>query len=135
MKGLFLFPEASRIHPDVETWMLELSGELGDITREWHGVLKNCGNDVLELLHDGHPTVCVGGAAFAYVNAFKTHVNVGFFRGAELDDPANLLEGTGKLMRHIKLKPGVPVNTEALRRLIRDAYEDMKKRTPGAGEA
>ncbi|MEI9965905.1 MAG: DUF1801 domain-containing protein [Caulobacteraceae bacterium] len=53
-------------------------------------------------MHDGHPTACVGDAAFAYVDAFRAHVNVGFFHGAALDDPAGLLEGTGKRMRHVK---------------------------------
>ena len=61
--------------------------------------MRNCGDDVREVLHDGHPTACVADAAFAYVNAFKAHVNVGFFRGAEIVDPDGLLEGTGKFMR------------------------------------
>jgi hypothetical protein len=128
MHGLFLFPEAVRNHPDVEAWMQELSGELGGITRRWFGHMKGCGDDVTELLHDGHPTACVGKAAFAYVNAFKAHVNVGFFRGAELDDPDGLLEGTGRMMRHVKLKPGLPVDSGALEKLIRRAYSDMKRR-------
>jgi len=131
MDGLFLFPEASRLHPDVEAWMLDLTGELGEITREWHGVMKSCGADVLELLHDGHPTVCVGGAAFAYVNAFKAHASVGFFRGAELDDPAGLLEGSGKLLRHVKVRPGASLNADALTMLIRAACKDMRARTQG----
>lgn len=136
MKDLFLFADATRNHPDVEAWMEELSGELGAITREWFAEMKDCGDDVNELLHDGHPTACVGEAAFAYVNAFKAHVNVGFFRGAELRDPEKLLEGTGRLMRHVKIKAGVRVESAALRRLIRDAYLDMQRRirsTPKAG--
>jgi hypothetical protein len=90
--------------------------------------MRGCGDDVRELLHDGHPTACVGDAAFAYVNAFKAHVNVGFFRGAELGDPAGLLEGTGKFMRHVKLKPERNVDARALRKLIDTAYADMKRR-------
>jgi hypothetical protein len=39
---------------------------------------------------------------------FTAHVNVGFFRGAELSDPNGLLQGTGKFMRHVKLRPGAP---------------------------
>lgn len=65
--------------------------------------MRACGDDVRELLHDGHPTACVREAAFGYVNAFTSHVNVGFFRGAEIDDPDGPLEGTGKFMRHVKL--------------------------------
>jgi hypothetical protein len=79
-------------------------------------------------MHDGCPTACVSDAAFAYVNAFKGHVNVGFFRGAELADPAGLLEGTGKYMRHVKLRPDGDENTAALRELIESAYADMKRR-------
>ena len=90
--------------------------------------MRACGSDVRELLHDGHPTACVGEAAFGYVNAFKAHVNVGFFRGAELSDPDGLLEGTGKFMRHVKLMPGREVNAAALVKLIGTAYADMKNR-------
>ncbi len=89
--------------------------------------MRDCGDDVRELLHDGHPTACVGNAAFAYVNAFTAHVNVGFFRGAEIADPDGLLEGTGKFMRHVKLRPERDVGTTALTRLIETAYTDMKR--------
>ncbi len=103
-------------------------GELGAIAQRWFEVVRNCGDDVLELLHDGHPTACVGDAAFAYVNAFKAHVNVGFFRGAEIADPERLLEGTGKFMRHVKLRSERDVNATALMKLIETAYTDMKGR-------
>jgi hypothetical protein len=126
--SLFLFPGAVKRDPAVEAWMRGHSGELGEIARNWFEVLRGCGGDVRELLHDGHPTACVGEAAFAYVNAFKSHVNVGFFRGAEIDDPDGLLEGEGKFMRHVKLKPNGDANAAALRKLIETAYADMKRR-------
>lgn len=106
--------------------MREHAGDLGAIAQHWFGVMRQCGEDVRELLHDGHPTACVGDAAFCYVNAFKAHVNVGFFRGAEIEDPGGLLEGTGKFMRHVKLGPGRDVDAAALKGLIRTAYADMK---------
>jgi len=108
--------------------MREREGELGSVARRWFEVMRNRGDDVRELLHDGHPTACVHDAAFAYVNAFTAHVNVGFFRGAEIADPHGLLEGTGKLMRHVKLGPGREVQSRALTGLIETAYADMKKR-------
>ena len=95
--------------------MHEHSGELGAIAQRWFEVMRDCGDDVRELLHDGHPTACIGDAAFAYVNAFTAHVNVGFFRGAEIADPDRLLEGTGKFMRHVKLRPERDVDAAALR--------------------
>ena len=128
MSQLFRFPTAIKRDPAIEVWMHEHSGELGLIARRWFEVMRACGNDVRELLHDGHPTACVDDAAFGYVNAFKAHVNVGFFRGAEIADPENLLEGTGKFMRHVKLKPECEVDTAALTTLIKTAYADMKAR-------
>jgi len=108
--------------------MNEHSGELGLIARRWFEIMRNCGSDVRVLLHDGHPTACVNDAAFGYVNVFKDHVNVGFFRGAEIADPERLLEGNGKFMRHVKLKPEREINTTALTELIKTAYADMKRR-------
>ena len=108
--------------------MREHSDELGAIARHWFRAMRDSGDDVRELLHDGHPTACVGDAAFAYVNAFKAHVNVGFFRGAEIADPEGLLEGTGKFMRHVKLRPERDVDAATLMKLIETAYTDMKGR-------
>jgi hypothetical protein len=108
--------------------MREHAGELGASAQRWFEVMRDCGDDVRELLHDGHPTACVTDAAFAYVNAFRAHVNVGFFRGAEIADPDRLLEGTGKFMRHVKLRPERDVDARALMKLIETAYADMKGR-------
>jgi hypothetical protein len=108
--------------------MREHADELGTMARHWFEVIRDCGDDVRELLHDGQPTACVGGCAFAYVDAFKAHVHVGFFHGAELADPAGLLEGTGRFMRHVKLRPDAEVDAGALRALIEAAYTDIKGR-------
>ena len=129
MTQLLRFPSAVRRDPAIEVWMHNHSGELGAIAQHWFEVMRDCGEDVRELRHDGHPTACVGDAAFGYVNAFKHHVNVGFFRGAEIADPAGLLEGTGKFMRHVKIRHESQVDATALTRLIETAYADMKTRT------
>ncbi|HEX3912322.1 MAG TPA: DUF1801 domain-containing protein [Steroidobacteraceae bacterium] len=85
-------------------------------------------------MHDGCPVACVGNAPFGYVNTFKNHVNVGFFHGAMLEDLGGLLEGSGKRMRHVKLRPGSEVDTAALQHLIGTAYLDIKVRV-GADRA
>ena len=128
MSQLLRFPSSVKRDPAIEVWMLEHSDELGAIAQRWFEVMRDCGEDVRELLHDAAPTVCVGDAAFAYVNAFKAHVNVGFFRGAEIADPEGLLEGTGKFMRHVKLRPERNVDATTLMKLIETAYTDMKAR-------
>jgi hypothetical protein len=101
---------------------------LGAIAQKWFEVMRKCGDEVREIMHDDCPTACLGNAAFGYVNVFTSHVNVGFFQGASLRDPARLLQGTGKFMRHVKLKPGTAANAAALRRLIEAAYSDIKAR-------
>ena len=128
MSPLFRFSSSVRRDPAIEAWMRDHAGELGAMARRWFMAMRNCGDDVREVLHDGCPTACVADAAFAYVNSFKAHVNVGFFRGAEIPDPGGLLEGNGKLMRHVKLRPGEDVDATALMGLIRTAYVDMKRR-------
>jgi hypothetical protein len=128
---LMLFPDALPHQPAIDDWFVAKPAPLGDIARYWFALMRQCGPDVLELLHDHHPTACVGTAAFAEVNVFTAHVNVGFFLGALLPDPQRLLQGTGKFMRHVKLKPGEPVDAAALLQLIQSAYNDMKIRAAG----
>jgi hypothetical protein len=126
--ALFRLPDAVKRDPAIDRWWTEQPEELSAIAREWFEVMRECGSDVREIVHDDQPTACVGDAAFGYVDAFTAHVNVGFFRGAELDDPAGLLEGTGKFMRHVKLRSGKPIDSAALKGLIEGAYADMRRR-------
>jgi hypothetical protein len=128
---LMRFPSAVARDPAVDAWFDSRPPQLGAIAREWFLRLRDCGSDVRELLHDGHPTACVGDAAFAYTNAFTAHVNVGFFQGAALPDPAGLLQGDGKYMRHVKLRPGTAIDTASLKALITVAYLDIKTRLSG----
>jgi len=125
---LFRLNGAVERDPAIDRWMKEHAGELGAIAQKWFEVMRKCGDEVRELLHDGSPTAWLGDAAFGYVNVFTSHVNVGFFQGASLPDPARLLHGTGKFMRHVKLKPGTATNAAALSRLIETAYSDIKAR-------
>ena len=129
MKTDFLrFNGAVQRDPAIDSWMQDHAGELGAIAHEWFEVMRKCGDEVRELLHDGCPVACLGDAPFGYVNVFTSHVNVGFFHGASLPDPARLLQGTGKFMRHVKLRPGTAVNAPALSALIDAAYSHIKTR-------
>lgn len=119
----FTLEGTQRRDPAVEAWFGASPQALRAIAKQWFEVMRSCGADVTETLHDGHPTACVGDVAFCYVNAFKDHVNVGFFPGSALIDPAGLLEGTGRFMRHTKIRPGAAINDAALRALIVSAYE------------
>jgi hypothetical protein len=128
MTELFRLSGAVRSDPEVAAWFAAPEHDLRRLAQPWFEAVRACGPDVRELLHDGHPTACVGDAAFAYVDAFSAHVNLGFFHGAALDDPAGLLEGAGKRMRHVKVRWGRPVDADALNALIAAAYRDIRAR-------
>ncbi len=125
---LLTFDGAVQRDPAIDAWLRRHTGALGALAREWFEVMRKSGDEVLELIHDGCPVACLGDAPFGYVNVFTSHVNVGFFHGAALPDPAGLLQGSGKSMRHVKLRPGTALDDEALSRLIHAAYRDIKFR-------
>jgi hypothetical protein len=132
MQSDFLrFNGARERDPAIDAWMKDHPGELGTVAQQWFQVMRECGDEVRELIHDGCPVACLGDAPFGYVNVFTSHVNVGFFHGAALPDPARLLQGTGKFMRHVKLRPGIPTNAPALTKLIAAAWLDIKARVEG----
>lgn len=132
MPALLRFSGAVEHDPAIARWFDAQPSELGAIARKWFALMRRCGTDVRELMHDGYPTVCVQDAPFAYVGAFRAHVNVGFFHGAALPDPAALLVGTGKTMRHVKLRPGLALDGPSLEALTAAAYRDIVARLTAA---
>jgi hypothetical protein len=128
MDDILRFPSAVKHDPAIDVWLRAQRDELRPLVERWFVRMRQCGGDVRELMHDGCPTACVNDAAFGYVNAFRDHVNVGFFFGALLKDPARLLEGTGKRGRHVKLRPGREVDAAALTQLVDAAYRDIRAR-------
>lgn len=128
MDRILRFSGAVKRDPAIDAWLKKQTPELGAIARKWFSKMRECGDDVRELMHDGYATTCVEDAPFGYVGVFKAHANVGFFHGAELEDPSGLLEGTGKHMRHVKIKPETDLDIAALAALIDAAYADIKAR-------
>jgi len=128
IQEVFRLSRGSKPDPAIEAWLASRPAALQAIARQWFARMRQCGDDVRELMHDGCPVACVEDAAFGYVNVFTRHVNVGFFHGAALEDPSGLLEGSGKRMRHVKLVPGRAPFADALGDLIDAAYADIRLR-------
>ena len=126
--ALFRLNGAVRRSPEVDAWLARPDSELRPLARTWFAQMRGCGDDVLDLIHDGCPVACVEDAPFGYVNVFAAHVNVGFFYGSSLSDPAGLLQGTGRRMRHVKLHLDQPLDADALTALVAAAYEDIQLR-------
>jgi hypothetical protein len=128
---LLRFDGAVERDPVVDLWFGEREGKLPELVamaRRWFEEMRGCGDEVRELVHDGCPVACFGDVPFGYVHVFTAHVNVGFFQGAGLPDPAGLLQGNGRFMRHVKLRQGTGVDSAALQGLIQAAYADIKAR-------
>jgi hypothetical protein len=128
MDELLRFSGSVRHDPAIDAWLDQQPAELGAIAQRWFAHIRECGDDVLELMHDGFATACIEDVPFAYVGVFKAHINVGFFLGSQLWDPKRLLQGRGKRMRHVKVRPGEELDTAALSALIDAAYLDVKSR-------
>lgn len=133
MTGLLTFDGASVRDPAIDAWLDAQRSDLAAIASHWFEEMRQSGTDVLEIFHDGHPVVCLGNLPFAYVNVFRFHVNVGFFYGVDLPDPAHLLQGSGRMMRHAKLRPGESTDSAALSALIHAAGADIRDRAKLAG--
>ena len=125
---LFRISRGISLDPAVDAWFETRPDELGLLAKDWFNEIRAAGEQVLELVHDGHPVACIEDVPFAYVDTFKAHLNVGFFMGAFLSDPQKILQGSGKRMRHVKVGPTIPYDAEALRHLIRHAYADASNR-------
>lgn len=127
MDPVFHYPAAREADAGVAHWFA-VPDPLRALLLPWHAAARARGPDTRELLHDGRPTICAGDGAFLYLDAYAAHGAIGFFFGAELADPAGLLEGSGKRMRHVKLRPGRMPEEAALSALIEAAYRDISRR-------
>ncbi len=69
---------------------------------------------------------------YAYIAVQGSYVNLGFYHGAALRDPAGLLEGTGKRLRHVKLRSVSASRSPAVKALLRRAIEDRRRHVAGS---
>ena len=66
---------------------------------------------------------------YVYAMPHAAHVNLGFFRGVDLPDPAGRLEGTGKALRHVKISDEAGVADPAVRALVTAARDERAAAT------
>ena len=84
-------------------------------------------DDADETVKWNNPCFVVAGSNCLYVSAQDGYVNLGFYEGTSLDDPAGLLEGTGKKMRHVKVHSSDELDNPALTDLVRAAANHNKE--------
>jgi hypothetical protein len=73
------------------------------------------------------------GQAFIHIATYSNHVNLGFSHGTQLDDPEGLLEGTGKLIRHIRLNSKSQLRSKSVKDLIANAVVHAREMAEAKG--
>ncbi len=94
----------------------------GDVLVRLRKLVHEAGPDAVEALKWGQPVWSANGPAI-YAKAFANQVNLGFWRGADLDDPDGLLAGDGARMKHLRLSNGDALPEDAIRSFVRQAIE------------
>ena len=113
---------------DIERLLCDQSPEVAALARAARELVISIRPDAtekLELSWGGYllfQQPMENGNTVCWVSAHKKHVSVGFAQGAELDDPSGLLQGKGKLQRHVKLKKPEDIDNPALKELISTAW-------------
>ena len=109
-------------NPKVDDHINKLSSPVKAIAERLREIVRDASPDLTEHYKWNMP-VYAGTKDVCYIGAFKKHVNLGFYRGAELNDRDNLLEGTGKSLRHVKIASLDDIDKRSLSALIKDAVK------------
>ena len=117
-----------RHDPAIDAYVASVKGELGAIVARLVALVRSSVPARDELRVHGAPQFCIEGEPFCYVVGYAKHVNLGFCEGASLPDPDRLLEGTGKSMRHVKMRPGRNFPDQTLSRMVREAARRVRIR-------
>jgi hypothetical protein len=87
--------------------------------------------DATEAIYDAYNAVAIGYSftgrlkeSFIHVAVYAPHVNLGFNRGAEMDDPEGVLRGDCKMVRHLTIREPADLNKKYIARLVKDAVLD-----------
>lgn len=117
------------IHPDFLNVLKYKDQELIDLYIELRSFILSLYPEATELLYHTHALTSVYslseklGDAFCMIPIYTNHLNLGFNKGTVLQDPKQLLKGTGKLIRHIPITKVEDFNTDDVKNLIKSAID------------
>ena len=117
----------------VDAYIAGLEGWKGQVASKVRQIVLEAAPDAVESIKWAQPVYETNGP-FCYMKAFKNSVNLGFWRGVELEDPKGLLQGTGEKMRHVKLAGIDDADEVALAGFVRQAVQlNLTKGDPTKG--
>jgi hypothetical protein len=64
---------------------------------------------------------------YVYIGVQTSYLNLGFYQGTSLEDPHRLLEGTGKALRHVKIRNLLDLENPHIRALVAQSYFSIKR--------
>lgn len=97
------------------------------VAMELRKLVRKLAPNLVEAMKYGMPSYVKDRHTVVYIMPASDHVNLGFYDGVDLDDPKNLLEGTGKRLRHVKVISVQEARNPELRSLIADAVRVREK--------
>lgn len=104
----------------VDGYIAGLAGWRKAVAKRLRAIVKEAAPGAEEAIKWGHPVYSDHGPV-AYFRAYENSVNLGFWRGIELEDPQGLLQGSGEQMRHLKLTGGEAIDKAAITEFVRQA--------------
>jgi hypothetical protein len=119
----------------VDDYVASLEGWQAEILTRVREIILQAAPEAHESIKWAQP-VYESSGPFAYIKAFKKAVNFGFWRGVELEDPKDILEGSGEKMRHVKLASLEDVDEALFADLVKQAVVlNQRKGDPTKGGA
>jgi hypothetical protein len=107
--------------PDLENWFAAVPPAQQAILAKLRTLVKSSAPGVVEEFKWSRPCYSTKNGLFAYLQSSKNHVTLGFQKGALLEDPAGLLEGSGKELRNTKFRAVADIDERAVRALLEQA--------------
>jgi len=111
----------------VQAWLEKLPAGKKPIIETLSNLIASVAPEAHEMIyHDalGYGPTDSGFYRILYITVFKEHVNLGFFFGGYVPDPEGLLIGSGKRLRHIKIRSVQDCENPAIRSLLAEAWVD-----------
>lgn len=125
-------------NPDLYEFLTAYPQETQDIALWLRNFVWQVFPQCNELVYDNYNALAFGpsltdkaGDVICSIAVFAKHVNFGFNRGSEINDPSHILEGNGSLYRYITVKNVNHFTEREIRLLLRDAYDNALSRLKG----
>lgn len=111
----------------IDAYVTRKDKELGRVATGLRSLMKKTVPGLKESVNPWRIPTFESNGPMCFFSIGKHHITFGFLRGTSLPDPAKLLQGTGKNLRHVKLRAVEDLRTPALKRLIQSAAKLNKK--------